>query len=362
MIEVRGHTHTDDLSTAIKKLMDFDFSEIEPVMIEDWTEDFSELLQWIRKTQEICREAQTFQPSDFPEFISNTIIEQIHIIFQTIHKLTDERAWSGDLQERVAEVSNYTNTIYECYQNISTNLMSAIGYLGVTKNLSTHIGQVYERVEKAQEALQTAEDTVREAGLSRHAKFFNENANNHKRSARIWLIVTVLLGLIGFFYILIWPPVMYELLHSYDLLVAGEVSTSDKSINSPKSENSSNSPVRSLNLPKLDPYEAVRTIAGKVIVITLLFYGLRITSRNYQAHRHNEIINRHRALSLSTCEAFIFAAKDPDLQQAVIRRTTECIFYMAPTGYLAKEPDAAPQPTQIFDTVKNFIPSEASKV
>ena len=78
------------------------------------------------------------------------------------------------------------------------------------------------------------------------------------------------------------------------------------------------------------------------------------SSRNYKAHRHNNVINRHRANALSTFKVFVDSSKDDiATKNALLLKSAEAIFSPAITGYLTKEPDNQGTP-QILEIVRNI--------
>jgi anti-sigma28 factor (negative regulator of flagellin synthesis) len=76
----------------------------------------------------------------------------------------------------------------------------------------------------------------------------------------------------------------------------------------------------------------------KIVVLSALFYGLSITNRNYKAHKHNGIMNKHRQNALSTFEIFSKAASaDDQTKNAILLETTHSIFSNQQTAYLKSE-------------------------
>lgn len=77
---------------------------------------------------------------------------------------------------------------------------------------------------------------------------------------------------------------------------------------------------------------ALRHVVAKVSVIAILFTGTVWCGRIYRAIRHQCSINRHRALSLKTFQAFVQATDDPATRDAVLMAATRSIFANVPTG------------------------------
>lgn len=99
--------------------------------------------------------------------------------------------------------------------------------------------------------------------------------------------------------------------------------------------------------------EIVQFAITKIVVLTALFYGLAITNRNYKAHKHNAIMNKHRQNALSTFETFSTAASaDDQTKNAVLIETTHSIFSNQQTGYLKTEGDSDSN-SKIIEIIKS---------
>lgn len=79
-------------------------------------------------------------------------------------------------------------------------------------------------------------------------------------------------------------------------------------------------------------WATLRHVVAKVSVIAVLFTGTVWCGRIYRAIRHQSSINRHRALSLKTFQAFVQATDDPATRDAVLLAATRSIFANVPTG------------------------------
>ena len=83
-----------------------------------------------------------------------------------------------------------------------------------------------------------------------------------------------------------------------------------------------------------DGWLTLRHVVAKVSVIAVLFTGTIWCGRIYRALTHQRSINRHRALSLKTFQAFVKATDDPATRDAVLMAATKSIFGNVPTGFV----------------------------
>lgn len=155
-----------------------------------------------------------------------------------------------------------------------------------------------------------------EAGVSQHAVHFMDQSNHHKKSSKIWFWGTVGIGtatiLFAFF--------------SFQNVASSEL-----------------------------PY-LIRFAISRILIISILSYGLVWSGRNYSAQKHNEVINKHRQNALSTFETFVKATDDPETKNAVLLQATHSIFTPQRSGYLSK--DSEPSSTNRFiEILRQIAPS-----
>lgn len=91
-------------------------------------------------------------------------------------------------------------------------------------------------------------------------------------------------------------------------------------------------------------------VLTKLAFLSVLYFVTAWAARNYKAHRHLGVVNRHRQNSLSTFETFVEAADDTKTKDAVLLEATRCIFSPSVTGYLGKGPE--PPPSRVTEILK----------
>ncbi len=80
------------------------------------------------------------------------------------------------------------------------------------------------------------------------------------------------------------------------------------------------------------PWETLRNVGSKAATIAVLFTGAVWCGGIYRALVHQATVNKHRALSLKTFEAFVKATSTPEVRDAVLLATTNAAFGNVPTG------------------------------
>lgn len=163
--------------------------------------------------------------------------------------------------------------------------------------------KVMESLKRESEDILTAmRRASADAGVSEHETHFDTEAKNQSDSARRWMIATICVASAG----------ALLSLGTIALYAAGAFSVSKEYI--------------------------VQISIAKIVFFSLLYFVLVWCSRNYRAHQHNAIVNRHRKNALKTFQAFVKAAgSDNETKNAVLLRATEAIFVPGSSGYFEGE-------------------------
>jgi hypothetical protein len=191
-----------------------------------------------------------------------------------------------------------------------------------------------QKLKELEATLKSAKEAAELLGIVEHAKFFEDEARNHKRSANWWLTFTILLAVLasvaaGFNFI------------KAEQLVAQAIS---------QKANGGNLKPTDAKPEGFVGLEIQMTIAKLIILSILLSAGIW-AGRVYKAHRHNFIINRHRRNALSTFQTFATGTSDPQIKNAVLLQATTCIFGPQSTGYINQEKETETYP-QILEIIR----------
>lgn len=84
---------------------------------------------------------------------------------------------------------------------------------------------------------------------------------------------------------------------------------------------------------------------SKAIIFSVLVYSLLASIRNYNANRHNAVVNKHRSNALSTYTTLAEAARDLDKRDIILTKAAECIFDPQPTGFTKESGSESSSPT-----------------
>ncbi len=177
------------------------------------------------------------------------------------------------------------------------------------------------KVAQATEALDAVRQLAAEAGVSQHALYFREEANEHRKAAARWLLATGGLALVtlGFG---AWS-------YAYHLQAA----------------------------PILPAGALVQLTIAKLIVFSVLVTALVWTGQVYRAHRHNYVVNKHRQNALSTFQAFAQAALDAQTKNAVLVQAMQSVFAPQETGFTSRPTEGTSSP-QVLEFFRGVTPEK----
>ncbi|MBI5408494.1 MAG: hypothetical protein HZA14_03920 [Nitrospirae bacterium] len=249
---------------------------------------------------------QTFSPAQQqnPLNVRNELINQIRdaydgyfsivspVIAYSIRKGTDFETLENKAQEIVSSMESVKNEQIKKQKQISLEMESV---------------------------LQKVRQAAAEVGIAQHATYFKEEAQEHSTSAKRWLYTTVVAALLT----VGWGVISF-FIHPEGNNISKDIPTSQT--------------IQSIG-PSTS--QIIQFTVGKIIILSALYYFLVWCARNYNAHRHNFVVNKHRQNCLGTFETFVKAAgNDQDTKNAVLIQGTQSIFSAQSSGYIHKEHEA----------------------
>lgn len=108
-----------------------------------------------------------------------------------------------------------------------------------------------------------------------------------------------------------------------------------------------------INIKDLSTTQLIQITTTKLLVLAILISATVWCGKIYKANKHLAIINKHRANSLKTFQAFMKAAENDYARDAVLLETTKAIFSLSPTGYLDNDSSQLDASTKVIELIKN---------
>ena len=231
---------------------------------------------------------------NFKEDTSNNILQNIDKLF--IHLMpyvSYMKHQDFDLNGKLDSINEYSQKAIQLY-----------------KTSKTHSETVEKEGDKILEQIRLSSG---EAGVAPFTEDFKNESNEQDKSAKKWLNASVFL----FISSLMVLAFMYFCLET---------------------------PISASNI------QTISYLITKSIFIALLISATYWCSNIYKTLKHQAAINKHRALSLQTFQAFSNAASDQHTKDAVLMETTRSIFARASTGYINQNSESSDNVTTILES------------
>lgn len=108
----------------------------------------------------------------------------------------------------------------------------------------------------------------------------------------------------------------------------------------------------------VDGVHLVQMLANKGIFFVTLGYGVFFCTKNYMAHRHNAVINRHRQKALDAFHNMV--AADPASKAIVLAHAARCVYAPYNSGYArgGDVKDSGNVVENFLRPAENIVPSE----
>lgn len=95
-------------------------------------------------------------------------------------------------------------------------------------------------------------------------------------------------------------------------------------------------------LTPANTYETIQLAISKILIFVVLAYVLLLSARNFLAHKHNAIVNKHRQNALLTFKALADAAGTEQNRDIGLTHAAACIFSPQDTAYGRGNPASTP--------------------
>ena len=165
--------------------------------------------------------------------------------------------------------------------------------------------EINRQKEEVSQTLIAAKEAAGDIGVSKFAKVFGNQAQENKRTAGRWLLVSIVsVGIIGS---IIWW-IFDGLFDEGQGEIAFEVSW--------------------------------QIFLSKILFLSFASVVFYQVVKNYNANMHLYTLNKHRENSLTTFRAFVESSNDYQVRDAILTQATRTIFEAGQTGYVSS-PDVA---------------------
>jgi hypothetical protein len=185
-------------------------------------------------------------------------------------------------------------------------------------------GDLIRRNTEAQGILDHIKKVAGEQGVSQQAHFFKDRADEHGKESVFWRTTTLIIAIV--------------------IIVFATFSAFAFKISWMRPEN---------NL------DAVEFLTGKILVFLTFAALFALSAKNFLAHKHNSILNRHRQTALQTYRVLVDAGSSAGSQDIVLAQAAACIFGQQDTGF-SKEGAESPGGRSVLELLTKSVVSGGS--
>lgn len=177
---------------------------------------------------------------------------------------------------------------------------------------------------EAERILAEVRKVAAEQGVSQQAVYFQTESANHDTDAATWRTATIwtAVGLGAY-------AALTATMHKWSWIAPG------------------------------NGYEAIQLGLSKVLIFAVIAYMLILCAKNFLAHRHNAVVNRHRQNALLTFNALVSAAKGEEQKDIVLTYAAACIFAPQDTGFTKSAAGQPDIPSNIIQAAPKMMPGSS---
>lgn len=177
-------------------------------------------------------------------------------------------------------------------------------YKDLANSLAVDLKNLEEKTKEIDSLIAVTKDALSKQGVSKESSHFHEESLSHKKSSEHWLEAIILCSLL----ICTWGG----------LILFSDIFQIPENANATL---------------------LTQLFLGKIIVLSGFYYILLWCIKNYNASKHNFVVNKHRENALKTFQTFVEATTSEDIRQAILIQATSCIFSPQPSGYQKADND-----------------------
>ena len=315
----------DDTKQKLEELSSISVPEIIRITELGTELNFVDINTELANTIRISKLVQNIKHEDIPYSAMKIFNANLKAVISKIEAIQGFSATGANpKQSRTASINNF-RTAYDKYYTSSLPLLifsqlvneERVSVLNDVSNIKKQAAIELKTIENIAES---ARNAAHDTGVSVHSKLFQNESDEHDKAANKWLWGTIVILI--------------------TIIVAAICSVP-------------------FGLGYNEPHQILQITITKIFILSALFYLLSLSSRNYKAHRHNGVLNKHRQNALNTFQTFSEASTDIQTKNAILLETTHTIFSNQHTGYLKSDIDIDSS-NKIIEVIKNVSPTSES--
>jgi hypothetical protein len=223
------------------------------------------------------------------------------------------------------------NTRYNSFYDSVINPLNAyLGKKAFAEEIAGKFGQeaakelkeirrVKKEIEKVQVDVKEAAEVSGDVASSAHSGSFAEQAREHKDASLRWLKGLAIVAVVG---LVVAVTVIYDI-------------------------------IREL---RDDRYVAnAEAYIFKLALLAFVYFGMRFFIKNYSAHQHLYVVNKHRANALKSMEAFRTSAVEDRAKDEILLAAVGAAYAQQETGFITTKEGAGSDDGDILEVIRSAI-------
>lgn len=301
------------MEEILEKLSEVEVSDLERKGKDFSFSDVQKLNEFIFEKVKILQENPDFI-AELPENRKSTIEGYLTDFLNYVNQIQNFNPSEGNPQNNRDSLAHAINDVYGgLYEHLFPYLDAFLSRKAdpvkenLVKEAEVTISEIETRRQEAEEMLQEAEKILEalrnvsaKIGVSNFAEVFDGQAEQNKKTARRWLIASMVsAGVILISLYLIFGQLTSVLKDG----IGFEIS--------------------------------LQIFFAKLLIFSFLSVVFYQVVKNYNANMHLYALNKHRQNSLMSFQAFVESTEDPKIRDAVLIQATRAIFEAGETGYVS---------------------------
>ncbi|OUS27704.1 hypothetical protein A9Q99_14810 [Gammaproteobacteria bacterium 45_16_T64] len=304
----------EETKESLERVQGFDVTSLPREDVLGTALNFDDVVYPAQQLIDLCTRLSLTALKDFPDAVLNIVKTQADSIYQLFTQILD---FEIGQQDPSSVRSSIINNVIKGYPLAFTALHPYISYslhrsadfqtldtearamLQAIGDKATSVsGSLDEHESDAKKVLSEIRKVAAEEGVTKQAAHFHVEFEHHIEEADKWqfrgVVFAFCLGLYA---------ILSIFLHKVPILVP---------------ENT---------------YDAIQLSISKFLIFFVMAYMLFLSMKNFQNHKHNAIVNKHRQNALMTHGALVEASGEDGVRDAVLLQAASCIFSPQSTGY-----------------------------
>lgn len=296
--------------------VDINFNDVEPI--------YDTYFDYIKKLRK-------WDISKLPSNKLSTLVGNLEHINKNLKAIENFKIESG--KDTFTSCESVITNIKNSYDNYVEDFAEALS-LSLIHNIDPDTSKIREAVNeeirkflehltsqriKIDKSVEAAQYDSANKGIEAYGKEFSDYAEDHEMMVWRWFFGTIIcsiltLGASIIFLVILFNPDLFSIKFT-------------------------------LNDTNKLPF-----IVSKIVILSILSFGIFWSSRNYKAHKHNQILNEHRANALNTFTKYYHGTEEKDIQSAILLQASHSAFSYRSTGY-----DNQDKEIQSINPIMDFI-------